>query len=314
MSTYQKYLKNKGFAEATIQQHEQNISHFLYWVSANSTSVKQFQYSELVRFIDNTLNSQLILNKKRSCINRVLTSITYYFDCLSEKNSSITNPAKNIRIRNNKKRLVHDLLDYNELVTLYKQTKPYKPRNFRNQVILGFLVCQGLTVHELHNLKVNDIILREGTVLIRGDNPKAQRKGTTTRELPLEAFQVIDLLEYLNDIRPKILLGKYLKTSGRKPNRGRRVRKTDQVILSLKGSAFLKNTLHHLFTDLKKINSKIISARQIRQSLISHWLTIYNLRKVQYMAGHRYVSSTEWYKGSNLEELKREVNLFHPLK
>jgi integrase/recombinase XerD len=314
MSTYQKYLKNKGFAEATILQHERNISHFLYWVSANSISVKQFKYSELVRFIDNTLNSQLILNKKRSRINRVLTSITYYFDCLSEKDSLITNPARNIRIRNNKKRLVHDLLDYNELLTLYKQTIPEKPRNFRNQVILGFLVCQGLTVRELHNLKVNDIILREGTVLIRGDNPKALRKGTTTRELPLEAFQVIDLLEYLKNIRPKILLGKYLTTSGRKPEKGRRMRRTDQVILSLNGSPYIKNTLHHLFLDLKKLNSKIISARQIRQSLISHWLTKYNLRKVQYMAGHRYVSSTEWYKGSNLEELKREVNLFHPLK
>ena len=314
MSIYQKYLKNRGFAEATIQQHERNILLFLQWVSANSISVKQFKYSELVRFIDNKLNSQLILNKKRSRINRVLTSITYYFDCLSEKNSSIANPAKNIRIRNNKKRLVHDLLDYDELLTLYKHIKPYKPRHFRNQVILGFLICQGLTVRELHNLKVNDIKIREGTVLIRGDNPKAQRRGTATRELQLEAFQVIDLLEYLNVIRPKILLGKYLFTSGRKANRGRRVRKTDQVILSLKGSAFLKNTLHHLFLDLRKLNSNIISARQIRQSLISHWLTKYNLRRVQYMAGHRYVSSTEWYKGSNLEELKREINQFHPLK
>jgi site-specific recombinase XerD len=234
MSTYQKYLKNKGFAEATILQHERNISQFLYWVSANSITVKQFKYSELVRFIDYTLNSHFSLNKKRSRINRVLTSITYYFDCLSEKNSSITNPAKNTRIRSDKKRLVHDLLDYNELLTLYKQTKPDKPRNVRNQVILGFLVCQGLTVRELQNLKVNDIILREGTVLIRGDNPKAQRKGTTTRELSLEAFQVIDLLEYLKDIRPKILSGKYLITSGREPKRGGRMRNTDQVILSLK--------------------------------------------------------------------------------
>jgi site-specific recombinase XerD len=124
MSTYQKYLKNKGFAEATIQQHERNISHFLYWVSANSISVKLFQYSELVRFIDYTLNSHFVLNKKRSRINRVLASITYYFDCLSEKNSSIINPAKNIRIRNIKKRLIHDLLDYNELLTLYKLQKP----------------------------------------------------------------------------------------------------------------------------------------------------------------------------------------------
>ena len=314
MSTYQNYLKNKGFAQATILQHERNISQFLYWVSDNSISVKQFKYSELVRFIDYTLNSHLGLNKNRSRINRVLTSITYFFDCLSQTNSLVTNPAKNIRIRNAKKRLIHDLLDYNELLTLYKQTKPEKPRNIRNQVILGFLVCQGLTVRELHNLKVNDIILREGTIFIRGDNPKAQRKGTTTRELPLEAFQVIDLLEYLKVIRPNILSGKYIITSGRKPERGRRVRKTDQVILSLNGSTFLKNTLHHLFLDLKKLNPKVISARQIRQSLISHWLTKYNLRKVQYMAGHRYVSSTEWYKGSNLEELKREVNLFHPLK
>jgi integrase/recombinase XerD len=314
MRKYHRYLKNKGFAEATILQHERNISQFIFWLSANSISLKQFKYSELVRFIDLTLNSLLILHKKRSRINRVLTSITYYFDCLSEKNPSVTNPAKNIRIRNNNKRLVHDLLDYNELINLYKQNNPETPRNFRNQVILGFLICQGFTVRELHNLKVSDIKLREGSILIRGDNAKALRKGTTTRELPLEASQVIDILEYLNNIRPKILSGKYLITPGRKPGRNNRLRRTDQVLLSMNGSPYLKNSLHHLFLDIRKSNSQVISARQLRQSLIAHWLTKYNLRKVQYMAGHRYVSSTEWYKGSNLDELKREVNIFHPLK
>jgi integrase/recombinase XerD len=82
----------------------------------------------------------------------------------------------------------------------------------------------------------------------------------------------------------------------------------------MKGSPYLKNSLHHLFKDLKGSSLQIRSARQLRQSLIAHWLTQFNLRKVQYMAGHRYVSSTEWYKGSNLDELKREINLFHPLK
>lgn len=199
-------------------------------------------------------------------------------------------------------------------MTLYKKNKPQKPRNSRNQVILGFLLCQGLTVRELHNLEISDINLREGYVLVRGDNPKALRKGTTTRELPLEAFQMIDLMEYINNIRPNILSGKYLTTPGRKPMKKNRLRKTDQVILSMNGSPSIKNSLHHLFIDLKGINSQIASARQIRQSLIAHWLTKFNLRKVQYLAGHRYVSSTEWYKGNNLEELKREVNLFHPLK
>jgi integrase/recombinase XerD len=65
---------------------------------------------------------------------------------------------------------------------------------------------------------------------------------------------------------------------------------------------------------MKKINPKIISASQIRHSIITHWLSKFDLRKVQYMAGHRFVSSTEWYKPDNLEELKREINLYHPLK
>ena len=159
-----------------------------------------------------------------------------------------------------------------------------------------------------------DINLREGTIIISETIEKSLRKGTTTRELPLQSFQVIDILEYLNNIRPRILSGTYLTTSGRKPHRKNRVRRTNQVILSLNGSPNLKNSLHHLFIDIKKLNTQIISARQLRQSLIAHWLTKYNLRKVQYMAGHRFVSSTEWYKGNNLEELKREVNIFHPLK
>lgn len=314
MRSYHNYLKNKGFAISTIIQHERNISLFFPWLSANSIDIKRCNYSELVRFIDESLSSNLILQKKRSHINRILTSITYYFDYLSERNPSVLNPAKNIRIRNNNKRLVHDLLDYNELMTLHKRYIPETPRYVRNQVIFGFLICQGMTVQELHNLKLNDLNLREGSILIRGDNPRALRKGTTSRKLPLEAVQVIDLLEYLKNIRPKILIGKYLKTSGRKPKRGNRKRRTDQVLLSMNGSPYLKNSLHHLFIDLKRSSLQIRSARQLRQSLIAHWLTQFNLRKVQYMAGHRYVSSTEWYKGSNLDELKREINLFHPLK
>jgi integrase/recombinase XerD len=314
MRTYHIYLIKKGFAESTIKQHERNISLFFSWLSDNSINLIQFRYSELVKFIDKSMDSHLILNKKRNHINRILASITYYFDFLSEKHPSIINPAKNIRIRNSKKRLVHDILNYKELSNLSSQITPDTPRNIRNQVILGFLICQGLTVRELHQLRLDDLKFREGVVLIHGDNPKSLRRGTTSREIPLDAVQVIDLLEYLKNIRPKILSGKYLTTPGRKPKSRKRLRKTDQVILSMNGSPYLKNTLHHLFLNLRKSNPFVKNAMQLRQSLISYWLTKYNLRNVQYMAGHRYVSSTEWYKGSNLEDLKREINLFHPLK
>jgi len=53
---------------------------------------------------------------------------------------------------------------------------------------------------------------------------------------------------------------------------------------------------------------------QIRASVITNWLHHYNLREVQYMAGHRFVSSTERYRTDNLEDLQKELEKYHPLK
>jgi integrase/recombinase XerD len=314
MKSFHRYLLKKGLANSTIKQHVQNIAFFLTWLDGENKSVKQCGYSEMVRFIDSSIMDSSGSQKKKKDINRILTSVTYYFDSIAEKNPIVRNPASNIRIKTAGKRLVHDLLEYKDLIELYGLHKSRTPRQIRNHVILGFLIFQGLTASELQYLKVGDLRFEEGKVLINGAQDNSLKKGTTSRILPLEAIQMVELVEYLGLIRPKILSGKYLNNSGRKPKRNRKVKFTNQVILSLKGAADLKNTLHHLFIDLKKSNSKVKSSRQLRQSLIAYWLTKFNLRKVQYMAGHRFVSSTEWYKGSNMEELKREIDVYHPLK
>ena len=58
----------------------------------------------------------------------------------------------------------------------------------------------------------------------------------------------------------------------------------------------------------------IISAKQIRSSVITEWLRKNNLRQVQYMAGHKYVSSTERYQCNNLDDLQNELQQHHPMK
>jgi len=59
--------------------------------------------------------------------------------------------------------------------------------------------------------------------------------------------------------------------------------------------------------------TKLENADQLRASVIVKWLKQYNLREVQYLAGHRYISSTESYQQSEMEGLSEEVNQFHPL-
>ena len=42
------------------------------------------------------------------------------------------------------------------------------------------------------------------------------------------------------------------------------------------------------------------------------YLKQYNLREVQYLAGHRYISTTESYQQNDMEGLQEELNQFHP--
>ncbi len=149
--------------------------------------------------------------------------------------------------------------------------------------------------------------------MINGENTGKWRKGPTSRELNLEALQIIDLIDYINSIRPRILVNGYRKLPGRKPFEMNAVFRTDQLLLSLFGSPNLKNSLHHMFINLRKSNPRVRSAMQIRQSVIANWIGRFNLRKVQYMAGHRYVSSTEYYKQVNINDLRRDVLECHPL-
>jgi integrase/recombinase XerD len=69
-----------------------------------------------------------------------------------------------------------------------------------------------------------------------------------------------------------------------------------------------------MFKVVKRINKRITSGQVIRAAVIGHWLKKYNVRIVQYMAGYKYVSSTERYDLFNLEDLEDGLRNYHSLK
>ena len=80
------------------------------------------------------------------------------------------------------------------------------------------------------------------------------------------------------------------------------------------GSENIKNSLLHMFRKIRKTNPGILHPKQIRASVIVYRLKHFNLRQIQYFAGHKYVSSTEHYQMNKLEGLKKSLEEFHPLK
>ncbi len=70
---------------------------------------------------------------------------------------------------------------------------------------------------------------------------------------------------------------------------------------------------NQLFKKLRRINLNIKNAHQIRASVITHWLKLHNIREVQYMAGHRYISSTERFLEDSIENLQEMIDNLHPI-
>ena len=81
----------------------------------------------------------------------------------------------------------------------------------------------------------------------------------------------------------------------------------------MSSSMVVNNLLQRLFIKLNKKSSEALNLKRIRASVISHWITKYNLREVQYRAGHRYVSSTEKYKQQDLKDLQEELGRYFPI-
>jgi integrase/recombinase XerD len=203
--------------------------------------------------------------------------------------------------------VVSGIISFKELESL-SQSYPAKTlRQKRNKIILGLLIYQGLSTEDLRRLEKEHVKLKEGKIYVPGDR---RRKS---RSLELKPFQVMELHEYLTKIRPAIIEGISMPGPARKPDRLNRSSLETQLFISINGSENIKNSLLHLFREIRKINPAIINANKIRQSVITYWLKTMNLRQVQYMAGHKYVSSTERYQRSNLENLQNKLEKYHPL-
>lgn len=280
------FLEDKGNDKSTIRQKMNYTGYFLSWLENEGLMLEVTSYNDLLSFIDYCK----VENKSKKHINTILRAVRNYYDFLKASGKDLINPAANLYLKGVRHKLPRDILPFESLQQLYNAYPVIDNRSKRNKIILGMLIYQGITTEELMRLTTADVKLQEGKVFIPGS------RHSNSRTLELKSFQVLDLHEYITRIRQRLI-----------------VRPTDQLFISMEGSTNMKNSLHHMFRALKRTNPGIKNAMQIRSSVITAWLKTHNLRQVQYMAGHRYVSSTERYQLNNLEGLKDQVDKYHPL-
>jgi integrase/recombinase XerD len=303
LTNYGSYLQELGNGKDTIRQKINYTGYFLSWMESEYLKPNDVRYSDLLNFIDYSK----LEGKSKKLVNRELSSIRNYYDFLKKQNENLINPATNLNLKGIKQKLPSNIIDFTELEKLYQSYEITDNRSKRNKIILGLLIYQGVTTEELKQLEPNHLKLKEGKIYVPGNRRR------NSRNLELKPFQILDLYAYLNKIRPTILKEIKKPKPARKPDNINKKRLKEQLFISINGSENIKTSLLHMFRAIRKTNPEIRNPKQIRASVITYWLKNYNLRQVQYMAGHKYVSSTERYQLNNLDKLQSKLEKLHPL-
>jgi len=291
LNTYEHYLEKNGYNSKSIQTYQRSVIRFIDWCKTYGTTAENIDYKTFLEYIKYLRKGRL----KSRTLQIYISNLKIYFNYLIAENYRTENVIKDINIKGVKKAIIHNFLEFEELEDLYYSYPTNKRKSLarkRNKIIIGLFVYQGLNTRDLHLLNIENIQLYKGKITIPGT------RKSNTREIELKPWQLMEFMEYINEIRPQIL---------EKTNK-----ETEQLLVSIGSSLNLHDSIRKIAKELKQINHKFTNVKQIRTSVIIHWLKQFNLRKTQYLTGHKYISSTEKYQQDDLESLHETVNNFHP--
>ena len=287
-----KYLLQKGYSIKSSERYLKDIERYKKWLDKENITEEAVSYNDITHFIQSKKGTV-----KQITIQAVLASLKQYYNYLQELGFIAENPTVNVQIKGIKRKVLHNILSKQDLEKIYFDYKNSQSESLskkRNEIIVSLLVYQGLNTNDLQSLITKDVKLREGKIFVKGS------RRSNERTLKLESHQILDFMEYTLQVRQTIL------TETKK--------ETDLFFVTQGNSLKLQNVMQKLMQELYKQNGQVKSVKQIRASVITGWLKVYNLREVQYFAGHRYVSSTENYLINDLEDLKEDINKYHPIE
>lgn len=292
--TFKTYLQKERHSDNSIERYLWRLKDYENWCKKRGVKPNQIDYKTLLKYIK-YLQSK---NWKAETVNNQIRGINYYFEYLIAVGFRLDNPAEDVKVKRERTKVMSNLLSSDELEDLYYSFETENINDFyftatakRNKVIVGLIVYQALNSTTLAKLQIEHLQLYKGKIYV----PSTRKSNSRT--LILKSWQVIELMEYINEYRPKIQ---------------KHINLFDETLFPLNTNQF-NTILGSVMKKLKQTNYKVINANQLRASVITNWLENYNIREVQEMCGHKYIGSTEKYQQDNLENLQEAIRNFHPI-
>lgn len=204
-SKFSEWLLLKKYSPATIRSIIRITEYFRQWaVKENINELEEICYQDAMMFMQYSSKH----GATQKTIANYLMHIRKFYNFLISEELIKENPVAHIKVQGIKRRMCYDILNDEELQTLYNlyptsitegKNIPPQQKNIlsrkRNKVILSLLIYQGLRVEEVAALRLQDLQLREGKIVIH-----SQRR-TAARKMQLAPHQVYELMDYVHETR-----------------------------------------------------------------------------------------------------------------
>ena len=285
------YLKvEKGLAEMTVNSYETDLTQFSEFLELRRRGLLQARREDVRAFL-----SQLFSNEvKDRSVARKLSALRHFYKYLLLDRMIKHDPTMEIDSPRQWKVLPKSLA-ISEINSMLKAVEPTSDSGLanalshRDHAMLELLYASGLRVSELINIKLEDLKLELGHVLVRG-------KGDKERLVPLGRAAQDAIRDYMAQPREFLLRGR-----------------VSPLLFVRRGGSRLTRQRAWQMVNAASASGRHASPHTLRHSCATHMVEKgADLRTVQTILGHADISTTQVYTHVALDHLKNVYRNHHP--
>lgn len=284
------YLQiEKNYSQYTIEHYHRDIREFFMFMSEQSiTGLEEVKYLDVRIYLTKLYDNKLA----RKSVARKVSCLRSFFKFLVREKIVVENPFALASIPKAEKKLPEFFYE-EELQQLFNVCETKTQLGKRNKALLELLYATGMRVSECSQIRMKDLDMHLSTVLVHG-------KGNKERYIPFGSFAHDALQIYIQNGRKELL-------KKENPN--------DYLFLNFRGGPLTPRGIRLILNKLIEQSSLTgnIHPHMLRHTFATHLLANgADMRTVQELLGHAFLSSTQVYTHITNEYLKKTYMNHHP--
>lgn len=290
LSQFNKYLEEeKGMSHNSLIAYERDLIDFQRFISDKKIlRVDEISKTEIIAYLLQLKSD----GKSAATVNRKLASLRAFFQYMVSCGGLAENPTENIKSPRIEKKEIQ-YLTVTEIEKLLLQPDD-SIKGIRDKALLEILYASGMRVSEIAGANLEDINLRIGFILSRGEYGKA-------RIIPLGRPARAALETYFYEGRPKLI---------REKNRN-----CQALFVNYNGERLTRQGIWKLIKQYAKGAGleKKLTPQILRNSFAIHMIQNgADLKSLQELLGHEDISATQIYLSASKNRIKDVYDKTHP--